>query len=401
MIEKKIKKHILGPRFSAVLVTAHIFEDDVKKACERILERSLLFSGFSPFITVHDLKYREILALTIRCTLIQDIFWVFEQKKVDKAARFRSLIEKAPFDLILKKGAFFGLKIRSFNSHLYHEGRLKEDATKVLLARGYASKNYKDAENRILITLRDNTASLAISMAGASLYKRGYRKTHKATAPMAEHLAASLIEKAALFKEESWNIYVPFAGTGTLGFEALISCYHLGNQWQRRYSFEDFVCAQEKTADFLRKKLSLRALQIPAAEILFVDSDEKAALVLKENSVSFMVPFKKDSLKIRVERKDVLKGVTLSFLDNKKPLFIPINPPWGERLFTADLYGLYSKIGGHIDALSETKISGFIVGPDGASVEGFSRALSVKYKKQVFTFENGGSKRWCLFFTKE
>jgi 16S rRNA G966 N2-methylase RsmD len=119
------------------------------------------------------------------------------------------------------------------------------------------------AGNIIRLSLIENKLSVSISLAGEmELYKRTYKTIGgTATAPLPEHQASACIQWALhtiydRFNDEEKarmsinNIIVPFAGTGTLGFESLLTLWGptgSGLFTARSFPFDDFPIVRATT----------------------------------------------------------------------------------------------------------------------------------------------------------
>ena len=71
---------------------------------------------------------------------------------------------------------------------------LKEEAEKVLISKSYKiSKQEDDADFKLYITQEKNRNTVYLSLNGTPLYKRNYKASFFAKAPIKEHLAAALM----------------------------------------------------------------------------------------------------------------------------------------------------------------------------------------------------------------
>ena len=188
------------------------------------------------------------------------------------------------------------------------------------------------------IHISDYDATLALDSSGESLHRRGYRQETVA-APLNEVLAAGIILMTG-WRGES-DFLDPFCGSGTLCIEAaLIARGMAPGVFRQGYAFE-------KWPDYDRD-LFERIYNDDSNEREFThhiygrDIDPKAVGIATRN----------------VRAAGLSKDITIEEADFKEtPLTLPAeeevpahplivtNPPYGERISTPDLLGLYRTIG--------------------------------------------------------
>ena len=263
------------------------------------------------------------------------------------------------------------------------------------------------AGNIIRLSLIENKLSVSISLAGEmELYKRTYKTIGgTATAPLPEHQASACIQWALhtiydRFNDEEKarmsinNIIVPFAGTGTLGFESLLTLWGptgSGLFTARSFPFDDFPIVRATTnggmksdgndgklklSDMIREEMRKEIAQkvsdirtditcdsyLPqlcsGARVLFSDINEDALKTCGDNIASFiqssgnvftermfMKPQCIDFLNEDIEMSKVLCHTVMSPHEesaseecvskseySKGTTFILLNPPFGLRL---------------------------------------------------------------------
>jgi putative N6-adenine-specific DNA methylase len=246
-------------------------------------------------------------------------------------------------------------------------------------------------------------------MAGDPLFKRGYKDVLSgAKAPLAEHLAAACFKWALdeigpkLRKDllsGTCPILVPFAGTGTLGFEGVCQLLNIApGCFRQTYSFESFSFHPAKTLDVIRKRIRLS--YTPAnLRLRFGDMDPAACKVLDKNIAGFeprlsqlMAP-SKDSYSSQLAL-DMTNQVN-NFLTNpgalasdSEQIFLALNPPYGDRLAKkSGGQSIYKRLGCVIHDLSKRHgVFGFVLCGDEASWRIFLSAIRpLKNKTRHFT----------------
>lgn len=184
---------------------------------------------------------------------------------------------------------------------------------------------------RLNIHIAEDNATLSLDSSGESLHRRGYRQ-ESGEAPLNEVLAAGMIMMSG-WKADT-DFIDPMCGSGTLLIEAALIARNISpGIFRKEFAFE-------KWRDF-DKDLFDRIYNDDSKEREFghhiygYDIDMKAVNAARLNVRA--AGFTKD---ISVEGAD--------FKDFKKPenkSIIITNPPYGERMSTANLLGTYKMIG--------------------------------------------------------
>ena len=191
------------------------------------------------------------------------------------------------------------------------------------------------------IHISDYDATLALDSSGESLHRRGYRQETVA-APLNEVLAAAIILMTGWRGET--DFLDPFCGSGTLCIEAaLIARGMAPGIFRQGYAFE-------KWPDFDRD-LFERIYNDDSNEREFLhhiygrDNDPKAVGVARRNvrAAGLAKDITIDEADFRVVDLGLKNDDDIEQASNK-PLIIT-NPPYGERITSPDLLGLYKTIG--------------------------------------------------------
>lgn len=183
----------------------------------------------------------------------------------------------------------------------------------------------------INIHISHNDCTLSIDSSGESLHKRGYR-VDQIEAPLNEVLAAGLIMKTG-WKGES-NFIDPMCGSGTLLIEAAMIALNIAPGVHRKgFAFEKWVDFDQELFD----------------RIYNDESNEKEFTFKCYGS-----DVSPDA--IEIARKNVRSAGLSKYIDLQvlpfqqfqeppKPGIMVTNPPYGERISSRDLMGLYTMIG--------------------------------------------------------
>jgi putative N6-adenine-specific DNA methylase len=193
-----------------------------------------------------------------------------------------------------------------------------------------------DTENphvRINMHIRGSICDVSIDSSGASLHKRGYRVSN-AEAPMSEVLAAGLILLSGWKRD--CNFIDPMCGSGTLVIEAaMIANNFPAGMYRKEFGFMhwpdfDQELWNEVTHEALEKQTEF--------EYQIIGSD--------------ISPKNLSSARANVKSARLHKDIRLHISPfaalqppQGEPGFILINPPYGERIRSNDIIGLYKSIG--------------------------------------------------------
>jgi putative N6-adenine-specific DNA methylase len=192
---------------------------------------------------------------------------------------------------------------------------------------------------RISIHINGNQCDVLADSSGASLHKRGYRVSN-AEAPMSEVLAAGLILLTDWDKKS--NFIDPMCGSGTLLIEAaLIANNFPPGMYRKEFGFmrwNDFDAELWETV----KQEALDEQTEFEYKILGSDISQKNLSAANANVKS-----------ARLHKDIQLTVSAFSEVQPPKdePGIIVMNPPYGERIRTNDIIGLYRSIG---DTLKQT-----------------------------------------------
>jgi len=183
----------------------------------------------------------------------------------------------------------------------------------------------------INIHISHNDCTLSIDSSGESLHKRGYR-VEQTEAPLNEVLAAGMILMTG-WKGES-NLIDPMCGSGTLLIEAAMIALNIAPGIHRKeFAFEKWIDFDQELFD----------------QIYNDESDEKeftykcygydispAAIEIAQKNVRNAGLSKYIELKVMPFQQ---------FTEAPAPGILVTNPPYGERISSRDLMGLYTMIG--------------------------------------------------------
>jgi putative N6-adenine-specific DNA methylase len=192
----------------------------------------------------------------------------------------------------------------------------------------------KNANININIYISGKQCEVALNSSGMPLFKRGY-KVEMHRAPLNEVLAAGMILLSGWDKKS--HFIDPMCGSGTLLIEAALMAYNFPPQFMRKeFGFEywsDFDPGiwRDIRRDAVNKQVDFES------RIIGGDISSKN-LEIARHLITNM-KFHKD---IELVQKDLRQHYPP---DDGKKGWIVTNPPYGERLHSKDLLGLYEAIG--------------------------------------------------------
>ncbi|APJ04554.1 hypothetical protein [Silvanigrella aquatica] len=442
-LERKIKKNIYGKAQSVKITFPAGLGSTALKEIESILNNLWFPQKFQSHcqllkneIQIDKIHMSAISELLIRCQCISDIKLILLEEKALGKEAFEKQCRSLNWNMFLQKEMSLKIKVNSVASKAFHETGLKEILANILnnhVSEIVSGENTTETTS-LNADLYKDTLTLSISLAGDSLYKRGYRGTLSASAPLREDAAACCIQKSIMFaqsKNSNFNmntILIPFSGTGTFAFEYLQWHYKfVPGLFERIYALQKMPLFRQESFNFLLKKAKENCLFKTKDEnnsenlnsenlkIICIDNSSNANTALVENlnifekkihNNDFIFPaeiFEKNA----VINENFLKLDIDSFLSHKNygPIFLPLNPPYGIRIHKkSDPIAFYKSIAIKINELSKIlkkenhNLSGFILCPNEETWSSFCNQLK-HFDLETYHFTQGGMDiRVCQFY---
>lgn len=181
------------------------------------------------------------------------------------------------------------------------------------------SVDVEDPDVRIVAHLTGGRATLSLDLAGAPLFKRGWRLA-QTEATLKETLAAAVLRACGY--DGTRPLVDPMCGSGTIAIEAALIAQHHAPGVHRRLGIERWRSFGESLRGELRRMRdeARRGVRRGAPPILASDRDPDAVRAAQVN-------VKRAGLPIRVTQADARALAPL-----EPPGFVVVNPPWGQRL---------------------------------------------------------------------
>ena len=181
------------------------------------------------------------------------------------------------------------------------------------------------------IHIAQEKCTLSLDSSGESLHRRGYRQ-EAVEAPLNEVLAAGMLLQTG-WKGET-DFVDPMCGSGTLPIEAALIARNIApGVFRKEFAFEKWADFDQELFDEIYNDDS--AEREFTHHIYGDDIDWKAVNIATNNVRA--AGLSKD---ITIERRDMA-----DFTEMEGPALMVTNPPYGERITTDDLLGLYRTIG--------------------------------------------------------
>ena len=181
------------------------------------------------------------------------------------------------------------------------------------------------------IHIAQTTCTLSLDSSGESLHRRGYRQ-EQVDAPLNEVLAAGMLLMTGWRGE--CDLIDPMCGSGTIPIEAALIARNIApGVFRKGFAFEKWVDFDSEMFDEIYNDDSQE--REFTHKIYGYDNNPKANEIATHN----------------IKAAGVSKDVTLKLQPfqqfeqpQEKPIIV-MNPPYGERISTNDLLGLYQMIG--------------------------------------------------------
>jgi len=362
-------------------------------------------------LIVSSLSFRQIYELSYRLQTVRDIYWCVTKATVKSHADLLKFMTKTRWDMLLSKDQYCAVELRSYSSRLYHESSLWKMIVEQLSLQKYKVSEKDQAagsRTRLRFHLKDNRLHLLQAMTDKPHYQRGLRASFQVKAPLAEHYAAALIQWYSKSLDERnlsipSQLYVPFAGSGTLAWEYLIWYHRLPpSLLQHDWPSETWPCAPQATIGYLRQQL--QELSDPRGEaalaVRLCEQDQQQALelqrnldtygeVLSSNNAVWAAIWQASTFELFVGDVFADDDTTWS---KDQPLAVLLNPPYGLRLGNEqEATRLYRRIGQRLEVLAGrvSHLSGLILVPNEPSFHALQGIIGNSIGP-VMSFNQGG-----------
>ncbi|MBF0441698.1 MAG: hypothetical protein HQK54_07310 [Oligoflexales bacterium] len=397
-ILKKIRRNIFSREQGAYVTYACSFGNQTVSELQQITGSLFSKGKFSPRILFNDgligiksIDMRSLCEIVFRLKTAKDVYLVLDEAHVGGPKDLIRRMGKIPYELIFNPGSSISVKAYSSDSILYHEGLIKELIGKELAGAGFHDNAPFD--HFLRARLKKNHFTLEIALGGTPLYKRGYKKSLKTPAPLAEHAAASLIRESFDWMETEIipnRIFIPFSGGGTLGFETISYLADIPLfTWGRNFSMEELVCYPKSSMNNSVKKMTVelkgRLERISQVKTLFMDIQEDRIKETHMNIEGFESALQKTAGigydGFSVVHGDIFSTSVADWFYEGRDVFVPLNPPYGIRLsgekgISPAFYGRVASVISGLLNMDLKKVFGFCLLPDEKAKKCFLKKLA-------------------------
>lgn len=251
--------------------------------------------------------------------------------------KFTTVIQAIPWEEYLDVNKTFAIDAVVFSEEFRHS-KFVSYKVKDAIVDYFREKTGKRPSVRINnpdvllnIHIAHTTCTLSLDSSGESLHRRGYRQ-EQVEAPLNEVLAAGMVLMTGWRGE--CDLIDPMCGSGTIPIEAALIARNIApGVFRKGFAFEKWVDFDSEMFDEIYNDDSQE--REFTHKIYGYDNSPKANEIATHN----------------IKAAGVSKDVTLKlqpfqqFEQPQEKSIIVMNPPYGERISTNDLLGLYQMIG--------------------------------------------------------
>jgi 23S rRNA G2445 N2-methylase RlmL len=426
---RTVKKEMLGLAHSAVIQFPPGFRDLAMQEACKIANTLHTPKKFKTEIVIADgeihvknISFDNLVELTTRTRVAWDIRMEVFRKRCPNFSVLKAALEGVNWEHTILPGTHVSVKCETKASDHENAREIKEAAEKVFVAKNFVLADSEEKKKLsanfvpIFISLVRNVLHIEVSLAGHPLYMRGYRAASSALAPLREDIAAACVQQTLLWatpEKRIQTIYAPFAGSGTLGFEAyMATCEISGVAFERHYGFENFTAHREASFAWLKKKLtSEKPAEFSRPCIVFIERHKESFAELVANKKHFGRFLNGNAFEESTQclLADVFEPNSTAPLAKAQNTFVAINPPFGIRMGKgmASVPNFYNRIGAHLCSISEhlaqkdASLCGFVLCPTEESWSALLRGLGPMEHKTTHFMLGGRDIRLCMFKTKK
>ncbi len=417
-LDRQIKRDIYGKAQSVRVTSAPGWLDVLESEVREVLASWALPSKFVPSLEPYDqgvslknLDFRNLIELPLRLQTAADIRWSLLSRHVGSFAEFHECLAKVPWDLVLPANSNLEVKVESYRSKLFHEGKLSDIIHEHLSAKGY-QLNTAESGFRLYFEQVENRHEVFLSMSREPLYHRSYKAALAHRAPLQEHLGAAAIQWFfSLEQQKAWTptqIYVPFAGSGTLWAETMIKMLQIPlHNWREKFGCEAWPCFPQASWQLIERRrgtLCLKGMKSLPSILLEREPEicQRLPVHVERFRAGGTIPF--PTVEVEIKEGDFFD---YSLSNKLAHVFLPLNPPYGIRLEQGDTQksakdaaAFYLRLAQRIQVLRESlsSVRGFVLVPDPDSLRAFTETLGATRIQGVHSFSQGGQHIRCVAF---
>jgi putative N6-adenine-specific DNA methylase len=326
-LEKRIKRHVIGPEREFFVVTA----PGLEPLCHAELMRLPLSRNEASIVTggiEFNGRLHECYLANLKLSTANRILMRIAHFKANTFHKVHKKIAQIPWELYLTGGNEMKLQVSSKQSRLYHKGAVAECFEKAItkrLAEYYiqtADVNAVTCRQQIFVRIVKDQFTVSLDSSGELLHKRGL-KTYRAIAPVRETIAAAILQLAGY--KENEPLIDPMCGSGTFSLEAAMMVKHIPPGWFRNFAFMGWPGFSAGRWQYLRKTCEAAFTTKNAPQIFASDNDETMCASLRHSAEEFHLL---DAVQVMCRDFFQLNPENLT---DQRGLVI-LNPPYGMRI---------------------------------------------------------------------
>ncbi len=326
---------MFGKRIKIIAKTFFGLEEILKKEIEqlgakkiKVLNRAVEFEGDLELLYTANLKLRTALSI------ITPIF-EFNAKNEDQLYKQVLDFNWGRIFNLHQTFAIYSVVHSEFFTHSQYVSLKIKDGIADHFRQKYNERpnvDKKFADIKIVAHINDNKVSILLDTSGKALFQRGY-KTEMTEAPINEVLAAGII------LESDWDMKTPFidpmCGSGTFLIEAaMIASNTPPNIYRQRFGFQNLRNYDDLLWNSILDKAT-KAIIDDIPPILGNDISDEVIEIAQTNIDN-----------TRFKRNISLNCAHFTNFDHEQESGTLItNPPYDERLKSADIIELYQDLG--------------------------------------------------------
>lgn len=415
-LDRRIKKNVHAQPHRVRLEPAPGWDDVLESEAGALLSSFSLPSKFKPQLLrdaeglwIENLDFRNLIELPLRLLTAADGLWALHSRHVGSFAALLRCLEQIDWELYLPPGAVVRIKVDSYRSKLFHEGKLQGLITEHLMKKGFRVDQERGGL-RLLFEQIENRHTVYFSLAGDPLYQRRYKKLQQHSAPLQEHLAAAALRwfmELPVQRDQQWTpdqLYVPFAGSGTFFMEAMLLLGELpAFRWRLpHYATLRLPCLPAASWKQIISRLDQKAeKESPLPPALLIEKDVEVHKVLQEN-VDHFIQGTQPSWGVQPPLVVLGDGFQQTLAATPARILMPLNPPYGQRLAQGLMSPVefYEALGYWLRGLGKVgrDLRGFVLIPDSHAERALVKALHPAAVLATHSFTQGGQHIRCLAF---
>jgi 23S rRNA G2445 N2-methylase RlmL len=427
-LSNAVKKGLLGSAHNAELCFPPGFRDAAMQEARHITENLHTPRKFETQVVFENnalyaknISFDNLLEITLRARVIWDVKMEILRKRCPNFHSLHESLEKMGWENFFLPQTPLLIKSLAQASVIENARKVRDSAKEILEKKGFpcvsepTNKTEETQPIPLHINVEKNVLHISLSLAGNPLYMRGYRALTSSLAPLREDIAAGCIKQCLHWAKPALpphTIYAPFAGSGTLGFEAILEFLAVQeSDNQRGYAFQNLTAYREASYLWLKRKLkTTRRESATPLRVAFVERDETQHEELLANIRFFENHFALTNANIVCDAilGDVFDSPAQFEQESTESVFVAMNPPFGIRMGKgiASVPAFFNRIGKHIELFArhftqrDRLLFGFVLCPCEESWSAFLKGSPSLETKTVHFMLGGRDIRLCLFKTQ-